>query len=124
WPQSLGSGHRLPLAPPAASARAPQMVVATLDPRQPAALLSLRAHATSLTHVLPRWLRLDEDGESFVDDSWDAAAPTSDRELERVARDAGLAVVPVLSNLGPGGIDGSATHRLLASAEAPYELAG
>lgn len=93
-------------------------------PWEASALASLRAHASSLTHVLPQWLHLTPDG-TDVDFSRDFDPNTEprNRDVIQIARAHRLSIMPILDNQGAGTFD---THRsavLLANPQAQRVMA-
>jgi cellulose synthase/poly-beta-1,6-N-acetylglucosamine synthase-like glycosyltransferase/peptidoglycan/xylan/chitin deacetylase (PgdA/CDA1 family)/spore germination protein YaaH len=82
-------------------------------------LASLKTHAGELTHLMPEWLHLNRDARSFTSELKPAAslgaAAASDPALQAlaVARQHGLAVLPLLNNYADDSWHGDWLHALL-----------
>lgn len=104
-PEAGPPGRPLP-APLARPARAPRpsprrpgqatVVAAYYAPSEDSALNSLRAHGPGLTHVLPRWFGLREDGLSADLTDYDLHENPHNQDLLNIAREHRLTVMPVL----------------------------
>ncbi len=117
------AARAVPATPqPAANPRGP-IVAAFFAPWEEAGLNSFRAHADALTHLLPEWLHLGEDGESLEEESTDPRLISRDLDLLRAARQRGIIVHAVLNNVTPEGFDPLRVHELLTSPEKQQALA-
>ncbi len=81
---------------------------------QETGLHSLRAHAAHLTHLMPAWLRLDEDASGLDLRDWDPQRVPHNLDVLRICREQGVRVMPVLANAHEGRFDAERAHRLLA----------
>src|SRR5262249_21419006 len=76
-------------------------------------LASLKTHATELTHLMPEWLHLNKDGDSFTSELKVDAEGDPSWEGLKLAREHGLAVVPLLNNYWDSAWRGDFLHMLL-----------
>jgi poly-beta-1,6 N-acetyl-D-glucosamine synthase len=108
---------------PAPASHAPRIVAAFYTTWQETGLHSLRANADRLTHLLPEWLHLSRDGGSLDLYDWDPALVPHNRDVLQIARQHGLAVMPVLNNAEEGRFDPQRVHRLLTNPSTQRSLA-
>lgn len=106
------SAHRARPAAGREAAEAPTIVAAFYATWQETGLHSLRANSSRLTHLLPVWLHLSRDGARLDYSDWDTLVTPHNRDVMRIARGSGLAIMPVLSN-GTGESFDSVRVRLL-----------
>jgi len=82
-------------------------------------LASLNAHASSLTHVIPQWIHLTGDGEGIdLTTDFDLVTHPDNRAVIKLARENGLAVMPILDNGYNGDFDPDRLKKLLDSPKA------
>lgn len=116
--EELARLHRT-ASPRSAGASEGAVVAAFFAPWQVEGLNSLRANASRMTHLIPAWLQLNADG-TLNTNAW--SEPAS-RDAEAVARQAGVAILPMITNGENGVFDSARVHRLFASESAEDELA-
>ncbi len=113
--------HRARSEPPL---KGEKVVAAFYAPWEAASLASLRAHAGSLTHLLPQWLHLTDDGKgiNFASD-FNPQVNTPNRDVIQIARANRLSIVPILDNSANGQFEPRRLKLLLASEQAQKALA-
>jgi poly-beta-1,6 N-acetyl-D-glucosamine synthase len=101
-----------------------KVVAAFYAPWEAASLASLRAHASSLTHVLPQWLHLTANGDD-VDYATDfnLSVNTPNRDVIQIARANRLSIVPILDNSFNGQFEPHRMRLFLASEKAQQAVA-
>jgi len=90
------------------------IVAAFYAPWQETGLNSLRDNAGRMTHLLPSWVHLSEDGKSLDFHDWDPAMVPHNNEVLAIAREHNLNIVPVFSNAEMSDFDPKRAHLLLA----------
>lgn len=115
--------HSAPKAPLAVAP--PTISAAFYVPWQETGLHSLRAHASQLTHLLPVWLRLGEDGAALDTSNWDPRNTPHNEDVAQIARRHRVRIVPVLTNASADGFDRTRVQRLLGdeTRQAAFALA-
>jgi poly-beta-1,6 N-acetyl-D-glucosamine synthase len=99
------------------------IVAAFYAPWQETGLNSLRAHAHQLTHLMPEWLHVAPDGNSLDLTDWNPEATPHNLDCVQIARDNGLAIVPIINNSHEGQFDGQRLAKLLHSKTKQKHLA-
>src|SRR5436190_7680514 len=89
------------------------VVAAFYAPWQETGLNSLRENAGRMTHLLPSWVHLDDDGKSLDFHDWDPAMVPHNNEVLSIAREHNLNIVPVFSNAEMSDFDPKRAHLLL-----------
>jgi len=88
-------------------------------PWEESGLHSLNAYKSHLTHLIPAWLTLGQDGKSIDFSDFDLQENPKNVEVLEIARSAGLRVIPLISNARSNKKEGVwnevAAHNLLAS---------
>jgi cellulose synthase/poly-beta-1,6-N-acetylglucosamine synthase-like glycosyltransferase/spore germination protein YaaH/peptidoglycan/xylan/chitin deacetylase (PgdA/CDA1 family) len=102
------------LAPPKTNG----IVAAFYAPWQETGLHSLRENASHMTHVLPSWVHLTEDGKGLDFHDWYPDAVPHNNDVLSIARQNNLKIVPVFQNAqvgatGSGEFDRTRVHLLL-----------
>lgn len=92
-------------------------------PWEETGIASLRAHANRLTHVLPVWLRLGEDGLSLNAKEAAVTPDSANEELLAIAKSHHLKVMPILSNASSTDFQPARVHKLFQTVGAPQRLA-
>ena len=105
-----------PLPPP--TIHTSGIVAAFYAPWQETGLHALEANAKKMTHVLPSWVHLAEDGQGLDFRDWYPDSVPHNVDVMNTARDHGLKIVPVLQNAqvganGSGEFDRVRVHLLL-----------
>ena len=77
-------------------------------------LNSLRANADNITHLLPEWLHLGADGKTLVSNDWNPDLEPKNLEVERIARDHFMRIMPVLNNAEAAEFDSKRAHLLFS----------
>ncbi|GBC92319.1 Poly-beta-1,6-N-acetyl-D-glucosamine synthase [bacterium HR15] len=98
-------------------------VAAFYAPWQETGLHTLKANATHLTHLFPVWIALSPDGTRLDWSQSSLDRVPLNREVLRIARQAGLQIHPVLTNAGSSGFDAQRAHRLLSNETLTRQLA-
>jgi cellulose synthase/poly-beta-1,6-N-acetylglucosamine synthase-like glycosyltransferase/peptidoglycan/xylan/chitin deacetylase (PgdA/CDA1 family)/spore germination protein YaaH len=93
--------------------RGDAIVAAFYAPWEETGLHSLRANADRLTHLMPAWLALTPDGRGLSDADWNPSVAIHNVEVVDIARQHGIALMPVLSNASEAQFDGNRAHVLL-----------
>ncbi len=93
--------------------KAPRIVAAFYAPWQETGLHSLRAYAPRMTHLLPAWVHLREDGKGLNWADWDPAMVPHNNDVLQIARLNNLNIVPVFSNAQQSDFDPARAHILL-----------
>ncbi len=99
------------------------IVAAFYAPWQETGIHSLRQNAANLTHLMPEWLHLDGDGESLDFTDWNPDASPLNLEVVKIARENGVAIVPILNNAEQGEFDPDRATKLLSSPQRQLRLA-
>lgn len=99
-----------------------RVVAAFYAPYQATGLASFRLAAPRLTHVLPDWVHLAENGKGLELGDFNFDDNPNNRALIEVARANGVAIMPLFSNAGQGDFDAKRLHLLLSSPLAQREL--
>ncbi|MBS1724996.1 MAG: glycosyltransferase [Armatimonadetes bacterium] len=107
----LGPRHTAPLRSEG------RIVLAYFAPWEDTALASLRAHADSLTHLAPVWLTLNDTGTAVDFSEFDPGQDPGQQKMLAIAREAGLRIVPVLSNAKEAVFSPQRVHSLLQNPE-------
>src|SRR6185436_1346769 len=97
--------RKRPLPPPPAAAAPAQssgIVAAFYAPWQETGLHSLRANADHMTHFLPSWVHLTEDGKGLDFRDWYPDSVPHNNDVLNIARENHLKVVPVFQNAQVG----------------------
>ncbi len=92
-----------------------RVVAAFYDPSQATGLASFRVAAPHLTHVLPAWIHLADDGAGLDLTDFNFDDNPNNRALISLAEQKNVAVVPVFSNAHGGDFDPQRAHLLLSS---------
>ena len=74
------------------------VTLAFLPPWEPTALDSFKYAQSHLTHVVPSWLRLTDDGSGLESGDFDLSTNPNNEEIIRVARQSKTKIMPLLSN--------------------------
>lgn len=92
------------------------IMAAFYAPWQETGLFSLRANKDKITHLMPEWVHLKDDGASldFASD-FDPSITPHNTEVMRIAADEGIRVLPILNNGLQGKFDPVRAHKLLNS---------
>jgi len=109
--------------PVSAPAEISRVVAAFYDPSQTTGLASFRVAAPHLTHVLPAWVQLGEDGRRIVLDDFNFGDNPNNPALIDIAKQNGVAIVPVFSNASGDDFDPKRAHLLLSSPDAQKMVA-
>ncbi|HKS26064.1 MAG TPA: glycosyltransferase [Thermoanaerobaculia bacterium] len=109
--------RKRPLPPPQ-TGRTSGIVAAFYAPWQETGLHALDANAKKMTHVLPSWVHLAEDGQGLDFRDWYPDSVPHNVDVMNIAREHGLKIVPVLQNAqvganGSGEFDRTRVHLLL-----------
>ena len=94
--------------------RAGSVVAAFYGTWQETGLYSLRAHAHSLTHLMPEWVHLTPDGGALDLHDFDPTLTPHNKDVLQIAADHDLAVMPVFNNGASGSFDTLRAHLLLS----------
>lgn len=113
----LESLVKLQKAKTAAAARPPiqaaGIVAAFYAPWQETGRNSLRENAGRMTHLLPSWVHLLENGKGLDFHDWDPTLVPFNNEVLQIARSNNLNIVPVFSNAELSDFDPQRAHALL-----------
>lgn len=82
---------------------------------QQSGLHSLRANADRITDLLPEWLHVNRNGTGLDFKDWDPEVTPNNREVVKIAREAGIDIHPVINNAERGAFDSVRVHHLLTS---------
>ena len=110
--QIAGHQRRTTIANPAP--RREPIVAAFYAPWQANGLSSLRANSAHLTHLMPAWLALSQDGSGIDTHDWDPGLNPHNVDALELARRNKLRVLPVFTNAARGHFDPVRVHALLA----------
>ena len=94
---------------------APGIVAAFYAPWQETGLHSLRANASHMTHLMPAWVHLQEDGRSLDFHDWDPYTVPHNEDVIQIARSNNLNIVPVFSNAQMSAFDAKRVHLFLTN---------
>lgn len=94
---------------------ADRLAVAFYAPWEASGLASLRANASKLSDLIPAWLHLSHDGSRLDLRDFDLASNPSNRDAISIARENGLAVIPMLDNSENDHFDSGRLASLLSS---------
>jgi len=100
----------------------PGIVAAFYAPWQETGLNSLNANASKMTHLLPAWVHLNEDGKTLDFHDWDPATVPHNLEVLTTARANNLSVLPVLSNAQQSDFDADRVHTFLRDPQAQDDI--
>ncbi|HWD39654.1 MAG TPA: polysaccharide deacetylase family protein, partial [Fimbriimonas sp.] len=93
-------------------------------PWEASGLASLRLNAGHLTHVLPQWLHLTQDGEGIdAATDFDPNHIVANRDVMGIARKNGLSILPILDNFALGYPDKVRLQKMLDSPKAQEAVA-
>ena len=95
--------------------KAPSIVAAFYAPWQETGLHSLRANASRMTHLLPAWVHLQEDGSGLDFHDWDPNTVPHNTDVIEIARSNNLNIVPVFSNAQMSAFDAKRVHLFLTN---------
>lgn len=84
---------------------------------------SLRSYGSHLTHVIPSWLHLSQDGSKLDLEDYDFEENPHNAEVEALARQNGIRIMPMLTNSVNGPFDPQRAHELLSSPAKIAQLA-
>lgn len=99
------------------------IVAAFYAPWQETGLFSLRANRNRLTHLMPQWLHLTQDGSRVDYTDFDPRNTPHNQDVIDIARDGGIKVFPIFDNSNQGQFDPARAHKFLASPAAQKRLA-
>lgn len=91
------------------------IVAAFYAPWQETGLHSLRANASRITHLMPAWVHLREDGQGLDFRDWDLQAVPHNNDVLQVARTNNLNILPVLQNAQQSDFDPKRVHLFLSN---------
>ncbi len=91
------------------------VVAAFYAPYQNTGLASFKEAAPKLTHVMPDWVHLRDDGQSLNLDDFSFENNPANRQVIEIARQNGVAIMPIFSNASDSNFDPARVGRLLAS---------
>jgi len=99
---------------------APSIIAAFYAPWQETGLHSLRANASHMTHLMPAWVHLADDGKTLDYHDWDPDTNPHTNDVLQVAHTNNLNIVPVFQNAqmnqeGSGEFDPKRVHYLLTN---------
>lgn len=97
--------------------KAPGIVVAFYAPWQETGLHSLRANASHMTHLLPAWVHLRDDGNGLDFHDWDPSTVPHNNDVIDIARSNNLNIVPVFSNAQMSAFDAKRVHAFLSNVQ-------
>ncbi|MGA2091017.1 MAG: polysaccharide deacetylase family protein [Endomicrobiales bacterium] len=81
---------------------------------QETGLHSLQANAGNLTHLMPEWVHLSPDAMGLVLNDWNPSVVPHNRDVEKVARQNNVAIIPILNNADQTSFDPHRVHILLS----------
>ncbi len=112
-----------PTKAPQSPAGAPIMA-AFYAPWQETGIHSLRANKDKITHLMPEWVHLNNDGKTldFASDFDPTVTPIND-EVIKIADENGIRVLPILNNGVQGMFDAKRVHLLLNAPNDQVEVA-
>lgn len=113
-------GAGTPLPKPA---EADTVVVGFFAPWQSTGLNSLRSNADKLTHIMPEWLHLGDDGGSIDFGDWQVPESSRSAEIKQVAQQHHLQIWPIFNNSSNSQWDAARVHKLLQSPAVQQKLA-
>lgn len=119
--KAAGNARKTSILPAPASAQ--PIVAAFYAPWQETGLNAFRANASKITHLIPEWLHLGQDGRSLDQGDWDPDVTPHNLDVVQIARNAGASIHPILNNAREGCFDPVRVRSLLASPEAQNRLA-
>ena len=91
-----------------------RVVLGYYAPYESAGIESLRRHATAMTHIAAQWLHLSADGRSIdYRRDYDPSLNPKNLEVDRIARESGIRLLPMLDNYGLKDFDRKRSARLL-----------
>ena len=93
--------------------KAQHIVAAFYAPWQETGLHSLEANADKMTHLMPVWVHLREDGQGLDFRDWDLTTVPHNNEVLEFARTHNLNILPVLSNAQEADFDAKRVHAFL-----------
>ncbi|MBN9502804.1 MAG: hypothetical protein BGO01_12495 [Armatimonadetes bacterium 55-13] len=99
-----------------------KLAVGFYAPWQQTGLKSFELNAKNLTHVAPAWLSLTANGQGLNTQDFDLSENASNQEVIRIARQNGVAILPVLGNSDHGVFDSQRVRTLLTSQPAQEHL--
>jgi cellulose synthase/poly-beta-1,6-N-acetylglucosamine synthase-like glycosyltransferase/spore germination protein YaaH/peptidoglycan/xylan/chitin deacetylase (PgdA/CDA1 family) len=98
---------------------ADHVVAAFYAPWEETSFSSFQKNVANLTHVMPDWLHISDDGGGLwmldFDDPTDGAKHQQNLSVARIARRNGVSVMPILSNGIHGDFDPARAHLLMNS---------
>lgn len=100
----------------------PGIVAAFYAPWQETGLNSLNANASKMTHVLPAWVHINEDGRTLDFHDWDPVTVPHNLDVLTTARTNNLSIVPVLSNAQQSDFDANRVHTFLRDIHAQDDI--
>ncbi|MEI7576498.1 MAG: glycosyltransferase [Armatimonadota bacterium] len=89
------------------------VVLGFYAPWEEAGLPSFEAHAASMTHLAPAWLRLSSDGGRVETPDFDLESNPKNLDIIRIAREKGVKITPLLSNANEGNFSAKSFKQLL-----------
>ena len=102
--------------------KAPVIVAAFYAPWQETGLHSLRKNAPQMTHLLPAWVHLRDDGSGLDFHDWDPNTVPHNNDVIEIARSNNLNIVPVFSNAHQSAFDAARVHHFLANPSAQSRI--
>jgi cellulose synthase/poly-beta-1,6-N-acetylglucosamine synthase-like glycosyltransferase/spore germination protein YaaH/peptidoglycan/xylan/chitin deacetylase (PgdA/CDA1 family) len=100
----------------------PGIVAAFYAPWQETGLNALHANASKMTHLLPAWVHINEDGRTLDFHDWDPATVPHNLDVLNEARTNNLSILPVLSNAQQSDFDANRVHAFLRDARAQSDI--
>jgi peptidoglycan-N-acetylglucosamine deacetylase len=94
---------------------APGIVAAFYAPWQETGLHALRANASRMTHLMPAWVHLNNQGNGLDFHDWDPSTVPHNNDVIDIARSNNLNIVPVLSNAQMSAFDATRAHAFLTN---------
>ena len=99
-------------------------VIGYYAPYESTGLASFSAHADALTHIVPQWLHLDASGREIdYTRDYDPDLNPKNHEVERIAKEKGVRIIPILDNYGVSDFDRHRSALLLQDADLQQKLA-
>ncbi|BCM93835.1 poly-beta-1,6-N-acetyl-D-glucosamine synthase [Abditibacteriota bacterium] len=125
----LGTGTFAALVPAQATnstvpSNSSQIVAAFYAPYQETGLASFRVAAPHLTHIMPAWVQLNSAGKGLNLSDFDLAENPNNSTVIQIARDNGVAIMPILSNAEEEDFNPQRIHALVGSPQVQQAVVG
>ncbi|WP_084156365.1 polysaccharide deacetylase family protein [Desulforegula conservatrix] len=82
---------------------------------QESGIHSLKANADKLTHIIPEWLHLKNDGAAIDFSDWDPETVYLNKEVVETARKNNISIMPLINNYADSNFDPKRAHALLSN---------